>query len=116
MMRYPHWPKSVTTYMDRTIVPSGWVWLAILKLAVGPCQEVRGWLQTSCVLPPPKLEVGCDCGTCWVKLALSVVVGAPVGMVPGVPEVASGRGVLEGGSVGLAVSVGGMGVAVGTAA
>ena len=64
--------------------------------------------------------MGCDCagGACCVKLALSVVevVGAPVGINPGVPEVGKGRGVLEGGSVGAAVLVGGTRVSVGTAA
>ena len=77
-------------------------------------------MQTSWVLPPPlpELDVGGACGTCWVELALSVVkvVGAPVGIDPGVLEVGNGRGVLEGGRVGLAVSVGGIGVGLGTAA
>jgi hypothetical protein len=96
--------------MERMIDPSGLVWLAILKLAVGPCHEVSGWLQTSWVLPPPELAVGNDCETCCVN------VGAPAGIDPGVPDVACGRGVLDGGRVGLGVSVGGTGVAVGTAA
>ena len=100
--------------MDRTIVPSGLVWLEILKFAVGPCQAVRGWLQLSCVSPPAELDVGCDCGAGWVKLALSVVEVA--GNVPGVPDVGKGKGVLEGGSVRLAVTVGGTGVADGTEA
>ena len=70
-------------------------------------------MQTSCV-PPPELDVGGTCvgSACWVT-----EVGAPVvGSNPGVPEVGSGRGVLEGGRVGLAASVGGMEVAVGTEA
>lgn len=90
------------------IVPSGLVRLAMLKFAVGPCQEVRGWLQLFWL--PPELDVGCDCGTCCVKVA------APVGIDPGVSEVGRGKGVLEGGRVGAAVFVGGTGVAVGTAA
>jgi len=62
----------------------------------------------SWVPPSPELEVGCACGACWVN------VGAPAMLVACVPEVGSGRGVLEGGAVGLAVSVGGTRVAVGT--
>ena len=84
----------------------------MLKFAVGPCQAVRGWLQLSGVLPPLELVVGCDCSTGWVK------VGILAGREPGVSEVeesGNGRGVLLGGRVGLAVSVGGTGVAVGTA-
>ena len=42
------------------------------------------------------------------------VVDAPVGTAPGVPDVGNGRGVLEGGDVGLGRSVGGIGVVVGT--
>jgi len=61
-------------------------------------------------VPPPELDVGCDCGTCCVK------VGAPVGMDPGVSEVGRGKDVLVGGRVGAAVLVGGIGVALGTAA
>jgi hypothetical protein len=47
-----------------------------------------------------------------------VSVGRLVGPEPGVPtpKVGRGRGVLVGGDVGLAVSVGGTGVEVGTAA
>lgn len=72
-------------------------------------------------MPPPELDVGWDCagGAGWVLPALSVVevVGAPAGTVdPGVLDVGNGGGVLEGGSVGFAVSVGGTGVGLGTAA
>jgi len=94
----------------------------MLKVAVGPCQSVRGWLQTSCVLPPPELEVGRDWvgGACCVEPAPRGVepVGAPAAtkVEPGVLDVGRGGGVLEGRSVGLWVSVGGMGVEVGSAA
>ena len=44
------------------------------------------------------------------------VVGAPVGIDPGVSEVGKGRDVLVDGKVGAAVFVGGTGVAVGRAA
>ena len=42
MIKYPHCPRVVTTYMDRTIVPAGLVMFEIVKFAVGPCQAVRG--------------------------------------------------------------------------
>ena len=66
-------------------------------------------MQLSCVPPPPELVVGRACGTDWVK------VGTPVVTEPGVLDVGRGREVLVGGSVGLGVSVGGMGVEVGIA-
>ena len=70
-------------------------------------------------MPPlPELVVGNACvgGACCVEPALRAVevVGAPVGTDPGVPDVGNGRGVLEGGDVGLGMSVGGIGVEVGT--
>lgn len=89
------------------MVPSGWVWLAIAKLAVGPCQEVSGWLQISWL--SPELAVGWAGGACWVN------VGALVGSNCAVPEVGRGRGVLLGGGVRLGVSVGGIGVGLGAA-
>src|SRR6185503_1972514 len=51
MARYPHWPNSVTTYMDRTMAPCGLVSLTMVKLAVGPSQAVSGWLHGSCPEP-----------------------------------------------------------------
>ena len=89
------------------MVPSGFVWLAMVKLAVGPSQDVRGWLQISWL--SPELEVAWACGACWVN------VGALAGSNSAVPEVGRGKGVLLGGGVRLGVSVGGMGVAVGAA-
>ena len=66
-------------------------------------------------MPPPELDVGWDCavGAGWVTPALSVV---EVVGDPGVLDVGNGGGVLEGSRVGLAVSVGGTGVGLGTAA
>ena len=87
----------------------------MVKLAVGPCQEVSGWLHISWL--SSDLEVGWACGAGWVKLALSVVevFGALVGSNCAVPDVGRGRGVLLGGGVRLGVSVGGIRVAVGAA-
>ena len=64
------------------------------------------------VLPPPELVVGCACGACWVN------VGNPVGVGinPGVPEVGRGIGLFVARGVGLGGLVGGMVVAVGSAA
>ena len=42
MLRNPHWPISVSTYMDRMIVPFGLVWFDMVNCAVLPCQDVRG--------------------------------------------------------------------------
>ena len=58
-------------------------------------------MQLSCV-PPPELDVGCDCavgaGSVLAALRVVAMVGAPAGLVePGVLEVGKGGGVLEGG-------------------
>lgn len=102
----------VTTYMDRMIVPCGFVWLTMLKFAVGPCQLVKGWLHGSWLLPPPELE-----GACGVNVGKAVgkaiAPGAVVASAP-VPWVGKGGMVLVGRGMGLAVSVG-RGVLVGMA-
>src|SRR5512147_748520 len=60
--RFPHWPISVTTYMPKTIVPFGLVWLATVKYAVGPCQDVRGWLHGSWLVPELETTCGVNVG------------------------------------------------------
>src|SRR5690554_3161864 len=99
--------------MDRTIVPCGWLWFAMLKLAVGPCQDVRGWLQISSFPLDPPEDTGGAGGVKVGALAGRVAVASPV---PGVPEVVGkGMAVFVASGVSLAVGVGGKGVAVGTA-
>jgi hypothetical protein len=97
--------------MESTIVPSGLVSLAMVKFAVRPCQDVRGWLQISWLSPALEFRVGWTCGAGWVRVA------APVGSNCAVPEVGKGRGVfvLVAGEVGLEGSVGDREVAVGAA-
>jgi len=94
--------------MDNTMVPWGRLWFAMLKFAVGPCQDVSGWLQISGLSPEPPE----DCGACCVNVG---AFAGSVSGVPGVPEVGKGMGVVVAAGVGLAVAVGGTGVAVGTA-
>jgi len=90
----------------------------MLKFAVGPCHEVRGWLQLPSVveeLDPEEAGGGCS-GACEVKLGSAVGSSPPTPAVatcvPWVLRVGRGGGVLVGAEVG--VTVGGT-VAVGIA-
>ena len=98
--------------MDKTIVPCGLVWFTILKFAVGPCQESRGWLHVSWLFVEPEED-------CW---GWDAIVGRAVGRTPPVDGVTSvpcvfnvgrGGGVLVGAAV--IVAVGGAEVGVGAA-
>jgi hypothetical protein len=93
-LRYPHSPRSVTTYKERVTSPFGFVSFARFSFAVGPSQAVRALLQGSGVDPDD-----------W---DITVGVASPV-------DVGDVTGVSVGGSVGEGVSVGGTCVAVGTA-
>src|SRR5512138_1286621 len=105
--------------MERMIVPSGLVWFTIVKLAVGPCQAGRGWLQIVSVLTEP--DAGWGACTCCVNVGKAVGSATPgcvmvVGVPCGVPRPGNGGTVFVGtAAVGLGASVGGMGVAVGMA-
>jgi hypothetical protein len=99
-VRLPHSPSGVTTYRESTIFPSGLVSFVMLNLAVGPCQEVSGLLQGSSVAPE-------DC--CGMDVA-AIVAGTLVTSAGSI--VKAGRGVVVGGENSVAVSIGGMDVAV----
>src|SRR5688572_28580134 len=95
-LRYPHSPRSVTTYKERVTSPFGFVSFARFSFAVGPSQSVRALLQGS----------GVDPGD-W-DITVGVAVASPV-------DVGDVIGVSVGRDVGAGVSVGGTSVAVGTA-
>jgi len=87
-------------------------------LAVGPCQDVSGWLQISWLLEEPED----DCADCGVNVGSPVGSATPVDGVEtvedveGVPCVSSvGKGGCVSVGRGATVSVGGTGVAVGKA-
>ncbi len=98
---------SVTTYIDKTIV-SFLAW-DMLKVAVGPCQDVKGWLHGSWLLPEFEFE-----GAWGVNAGKLVGTAIPGESVAGVPIVGKGGTVSVGRGIGLAVSVG-TGVFVGIA-
>ncbi len=97
------------------IFPSGFVSLITVKVAVGPCHAVSGLLQLS--LPDVDEEDETDvagivvAGTLVVR---PVVVGRPVVDVSKFSRVGETIGVRVAGIVGVVVSVGGIGVSVGT--
>src|SRR5688500_4234558 len=82
-LRYPHSPRSVTTYKESVTSPFGLVSLAKLSFAVGPSQDVSASLQLSWV-DPDTWETTVD---------VAVISTSDVGDVIGVRV---GRGVGEG--------------------
>ena len=93
--------------MPKTIVPFGLVLFTIVKFAVGPCQEIKGWLHGSLL---PELEE--DGG---VNVGKAVGNAKPGASNSGVLEVGKAGGLSVGRGIGLAVSVGGIEVLVGIA-